>query len=1334
MATEIAQAYVALTTKMPNLKKDIASEFGGAADAINKQGTAAFSGLFKSATKLAAGAATAMAGYFSAKKVFGGGMARLMGIEEAQAKMRGLGHDSAAVDKIMSNALASVKGTSFGMAEAATTAAGAVAAGIEPGERLEKVLKSVSNSAAAAGVDMGEMGSIYNKVASTGKAGNDVLQQVANRGLPIYQKLAEQMGVTTDEVFAMASAGKIGFAEFEQAMTSAAGTVAFEMGTTLRGSLANLNSSLSRIGANLLQGVFPLFGEGIRAVTKALGPVEDGAKRLGAAFGEHLTGAIESTTARVAPFSDAFGTAWRINDGGMAGAVAGLEQVAFKATIVGKEMDSKVGGALANVGTVVMTTAVPALREAMDASEALGASFRAAWTESGGGLAGFLDGVDAAITRLGIMGAQSSSPLGGMLTSLSESALTAFRFMREAGEMLWDALGDTLTAIIPMVSEAAKAFSPLQLAMQVLTPILPVVAEALATVAGVISGALSSVLPIVSSLMQSLAETLSGALATALPVLAGLFAQVAEVLAGTLAGALPALIELLGSLASALSGTLASVLPTIASVIETLADVLSGALAAVLPIVVDLISSLAETLAGTLSSILPTVARLVETLADALAAVLPIVLPIIVRYAGLLADALGGYLAALLPTLVQMVDRLATSFADVLPVILPLVDAILDGLMGAIEALLPPAMRLIEAVLPVMADLLDMLLPIITPLISIIAGALVGAVNMLAGALDFVIPVVGALMAALTWLMDTGRTVSDALVAAWDAVRNGFQVGWDWIKSNVVDMFVAAWNATRDAFVAVKDRVVGAWNTLRDNLASAYATIKTAVFDAFKERIEWVRDRFIDARDRISSAWEGLKSALNVVGDWISTNVFDPLKNAVSKVADAFGVARDAIKVAWDKVANIAREPVHFIVDTVYNNGIKKVFNNVAGAVGLSSIKLPDAPAIKSYARGTEDHRAQIAHAGAMRLWAEPETGGEAYIPLAAAKRARSTRLLAHVADRFGYALTPFADGGIVPATRGFGEWIGGKVSDIWNGAKGLVVNVANFLKNPVEGFKQAVINPMVEKLTGSGGGDFGKIMGGIPKKVIGAVVDHTVGLIRKKNEDEAGAGRMPDSGPVGPLPGTGGFHRPMHGGRVTSNFGPRWGSFHNGIDLAGGGNTFAAWGGQVRRVGWNVGYGNTGIGVLIAHANGLETYYGHNPSLSAVAVRAGQTVAAGQRVGREGATGNVTGVHLHFSVFKGGRAINPRSVGVFDSGGWLKPGHMAYNAGTKPEAVLNPRESAAYVQRGASGAGMSEGDLRALRDLLMEAMDAHPATRIAESLGDAVSTSGRRRASMRGA
>lgn len=61
---------------------------------------------------------------------------------------------------------------------------------------------------------------------------------------------------------------------------------------------------------------------------------------------------------------------------------------------------------------------------------------------------------------------------------------------------------------------------------------------------------------------------------------------------------------------------------------------------------------------------------------------------------------------------------------------------------------------------------------------------------------------------------------------------------------------------------------------------------------------------------------------------------------------------------------------------------------------------------------GVERHVAQVAPAGAMRVWAEPETGGEAYIPLALSKRPRSEAILSEVARQFGGQFVRFASGG----------------------------------------------------------------------------------------------------------------------------------------------------------------------------------------------------------------------------------------------------------------------------------------------------------------------------------
>ena len=111
----------------------------------------------------------------------------------------------------------------------------------------------------------------------------------------------------------------------------------------------------------------------------------------------------------------------------------------------------------------------------------------------------------------------------------------------------------------------------------------------------------------------------------------------------------------------------------------------------------------------------------------------------------------------------------------------------------------------------------------------------------------------------------------------------------------------------------------------------------------------------------------------------------------------------------------------------------------------------------------------------------------------------------------------------------------------------------------------------------------------------------------------------------------------------VSSPFGYRWGTLHDGTDIAGcgyGSNIFAAQSGTVVQSSYK--YDN-GQYITIDHHNGYYTMYAH---LSARYVNVGAYVEKGQVIGAMGQTGFATGVHLHFGMwygypYRGGRAQN---------------------------------------------------------------------------------------------
>ena len=130
----------------------------------------------------------------------------------------------------------------------------------------------------------------------------------------------------------------------------------------------------------------------------------------------------------------------------------------------------------------------------------------------------------------------------------------------------------------------------------------------------------------------------------------------------------------------------------------------------------------------------------------------------------------------------------------------------------------------------------------------------------------------------------------------------------------------------------------------------------------------------------------------------------------------------------------------------------------------------------------------------------------------------------------------------------------------------------------------------------------------------------------------------------------SGGLAHPMPGGHVTSEFGPRGGRHHSGVDIVVAGNQSApilsAAPGTVTINQW---HGSLGWYIVVSHnINGqrVDTLYAHLRYQSSVSV--GSVVGQGQRIGTKGSTGNSTGAHLHFEVHPGGwawgNAVNPRN------------------------------------------------------------------------------------------
>lgn len=584
MAAE-ATLWVEITPTTKGIKGKVEREFGQGFSAVESRGKGLWGRIGDGVKGLAATVTGVLGAAFTKAAV--GGFARLLNIEDAQAKLRGLGNDAASVEKIMANASASVEGTAFSLDAAATAAAGAVAAGIKPGQELERVLSSVANAAAATGSGMDDMGAIFNKVASSaGGAITTEIQQVADRGLPIWQSLADVMGVTTAEAKKLSSEGKISFDIFEQAVSSAAGTVADELGGTVRGSFDNFMNSFSRVGAAFLESSFPLIAPVLQTLRAAvLGLVEPagvlGEKFAGAlaSVGDVFSGMAEGAAGLAPVLGPLAGAFLALGAGALPGLLGGLPLVG--------PMLAKLAGPLGMLGGPIglivgafagLVAVSPELREALGGL--VGGVF--------GALTDVFAQLQPVIAQLVPLIVSLAQTLGGVLADVISAIVPvivelvglfagllaqALPPLITIVSQLAYALGKVLTVIAPIVEAVLTALMPV---IGELVPVVGMLLEAFLPVVSILLDALMPILDMVIGLVVMLAEAFAPLIGDILPLLMTIFTKSVVPILGVAAEALYNLFAAIGPIVDAIATALMPIIEALMGVLGGLINFLVG--------------------------------------------------------------------------------------------------------------------------------------------------------------------------------------------------------------------------------------------------------------------------------------------------------------------------------------------------------------------------------------------------------------------------------------------------------------------------------------------------------------------------------------------------------------------------------------------------------------------------------------------------------------------------------------------------------------------------------------------------------------------------------------
>lgn len=440
--------------------------------------------------------------------------------------------------------------------------------------------------------------------------------------------------------------------------------------------------------------------------------------------------------------------------------------------------------------------------------------------------------------------------------------------------------------------------------------------------------------------------------------------------------------------------------------------------------------------------------------------------------------------------------------------------------------------------------------------------------------------------------------------------------------------------------------------------------------------------------------WSGIKVAMNFIGSTISfvwekgiKKAFDALKWAVSQVADSFETGKKNIGKHWGEVMDIAKKPVSFMINTIYNKGILGVWNAVADVVHgphlnkVSVAGFQTGGILPGYSPGKDVHQFYSPTGGALGL-----SGGEAIM------RPEFTR--AAGAGWIGTMNKAARSGGVGGVRKALGYQgfdNGGIFGDIVHGVKsvggtilGGVKTAADLVTNPAKVWDSAT-GFIKDQIRGIAAGKWGDLIGHIPLALMGILKKKALSLI---NIFGGGSNGPASPGVAGALDwAKSQAGKPYQWGGAGD---PSWdcSGFMSGIQKAILGqnpngrlwSTFSFQGNSAPP-GWahnvpspfQIGITNDGVGHTAGTLLGVNV-----ESSGGVGVHYGPSARGAHNAMFQNVYGFLPARAMPFGAGATGAAS------TFDNGGWLPRGlSLAYNGTRGPERIRNQAQESALGNGG---------------------------------------------------
>lgn len=807
--SSIGVVYIEVAPSGKDFGKKLEGDITQAADNAAKTGGTSilgkFGGAFGKIGKIGLGAIGTIAGGITALAAKGG-FQRALAIENAQAKLKGLGHDSKSIAEIMNNALASVKGTAFGLGDAATVAATLSAAGIKSGDQMTNVLKTVADTAQISGRSLTDIGTIFSSVAARGKLQGDDMLQLMSSGVPVLQLLAKHLGKTSEEVSDMVSKGQIDFQTFADSMQEGLGGAALAAGDTFQGALANVKAALGRLGEGpgklALESLRKAFNAAIPAIDalsgqltpfldklngqldpyidKAIGLIERFANGLqdGSITIQDIVGQVGQLAGAFALFAgvggnvdkitNVFDTLGKIGDGGFGQLTGKLKQMPgqLQSSLTGlHQFKSYFNKDLRDALAVDGDPFANALNRITQGTDRLTGPFKSFGSKIAG------TDIGQSVTA---WGSKLTSGFGGVISKIGDSKL-ATGFTALAGKVK--------TAATPALSGLGDIFGGLG------DIVGPKVQAGLGKIGGMFGSFFSpgnflkflGIGAIIAALVAGLGmldQSMGGQL----------FVQISNLFAE-----LPTMIT--DGMAK-ISAVLPGMIQTGSNILLALINGVTGSLPQLVSAAAQIVSMLVQGLAQALPTLLPAAVQMITTLITALIEQAPMLIQSGMQLLQGLVQGIMNSLPTLIAAIPQILQALLDAFTTALPTVLNIgVDIILNivnGLSQAIPQLVGYIPQIIASIVNTLASNLPQILQAGAQIIITLAGGLAKAIPQLISQIPAIVRSIWNGFTSVNW-GEVGMNIITGIASG--------------VTSAAGKLVDAAVNAAKDALNWVKDKL-----------------------------------------------------------------------------------------------------------------------------------------------------------------------------------------------------------------------------------------------------------------------------------------------------------------------------------------------------------------------------------------------------------------------------------------------------------------------------------------------------------------------------------------------